>query len=179
MRPAGYMLKKIANRPEWIQAESVVDVCSLSNCISASFADYIKFWKHNANWLFDSPELLQELTDAEQIDRSALCLFYYEVFEKEFDEETKQWSTIHLDPSIPTEVREPQEKQLLGFDLTSFSVGTSPECSPLSCNGLSKDIAVNQHCLFNTFEEAVNAVESGKFANSEPGPFRIFAVYRI
>ena len=38
---------------------------------------------------------------------------------------------------------------------------------------------VNQHCLFNTQSEAKEALESGKFNDSEPGPFRIFAVYLV
>jgi hypothetical protein len=66
---------------------------------------------------------------------------------------------------------------LEGYDVTTFFVGTSPECSPLSCNCLATEISVNGHCLFDTFEQAVQALEAGKLDNSEPGPFRIFAVY--
>jgi hypothetical protein len=58
-------------------------------------------------------------------------------------------------------------------------VRTSPECSPLSCNSLATGIVVNRHCLFDSFEQAVRALEAGAFDNSEPGPFRIFAVYKI
>jgi len=42
--------------------------------------------------------------------------------------------------------------QLEGFDVTTFSVANSPECSPLSCNDLAADIAVNKHCLFDSFD---------------------------
>ena len=66
-----------------------------------------------------------------------------------------------------------------GFDVTTFSGHNEPECSPLSCNALATDISVNQHCLFNTFAEAKAAIERGFFKNSEPGPYRIFAVYTI
>jgi len=67
----------------------------------------------------------------------------------------------------------------VGFDVVSFSQQNSPECSPLSCNALAQSTPVNRHCLLATFEDAVTALEAGRFDNSEPGPFRIFAVYSV
>jgi hypothetical protein len=72
----------------------------------------------------------------------------------------------------------PKIKQLEGFDVVSFSLQNSPECSPLSCS-LAQIIPVNRHCLLATFEEAVTALEAGLFDQSEPGPFRFFAVYTV
>jgi len=68
---------------------------------------------------------------------------------------------------------------LEGFDVTSFVVHTSPECSPLSCNSLAEKIPTNRHCLFNTFDEAKSAIDNGMFAGAEPGPYRIIAVYSV
>ena len=104
---------------------------------------------------------------------------HYEVFEKEYDEDSKEWSTFEPEASFPTHVEVPENANLVGYDVTTFTVGTSPECSPLSCNSLATEIAVNRHCLFDTFEQAVEALEAGKFDDSEPGPFRVFAVYRL
>jgi hypothetical protein len=67
--------------------------------------------------------------------------------------------------------------QLEGFDVVTFSAHTNPECSPLSCCALAKDLAVNEHCLFRTFADAKEAIDRGLFTNSEPGPYRIFSVY--
>jgi hypothetical protein len=58
-------------------------------------------------------------------------------------------------------------------------VGTSPECSPLSCNSLAAAITFNRHCLFESLDQAKQSLETGQFDNSEPGPFRIFAVYTV
>jgi hypothetical protein len=55
------MAKRVTIRPEWIQSEQVVDVYSVSNCVSNDFADYISYWKHNGFWFFDSPEIIREL----------------------------------------------------------------------------------------------------------------------
>lgn len=179
MKPAGYMLKKVVPRPDWIAADSVVDIFSVSNCVSDDFADYIKFWKHNGYWLFNSGEVLGEVARSEGIDVSSCTLFYYEVFEQQYDEYCQSWSEFTSDPAFPTSVILPKKKTLEGFDVVTFAAGSSAECSPLSCNSLATEIDVNEHCLFRTFEEARNALEARKFDDSEPGPFRVFAVYRL
>jgi len=179
MIPIGYMLKNVERRPEGFNAESVVDIYSVSNCISHSFADYVNFWKHNGYWLFDSPQIVRDLAESEKIDISAMTLFYYEVYEEQFNEEEKAWSLFSPEPSFPTAVEDTDQKHLEGYDIATFWASNSPECSPLSCNLLAAEMPVNEHCLLNTFEEAKTALESGQFEHSEPGPFRIFAVYRV
>ena len=86
MIPVGYMAKRVSTRPEWIQSERVVDVYSVSNCVSHDFADYIKYWKHNGFWFFDSPEIIRQLAQENSVDLKGTRLFYYEVHELEFDE---------------------------------------------------------------------------------------------
>lgn len=179
MIPVGYMLKNVAQRPGWLEANSVADIYSISACISSNFADFIKFWKHNGYWFFNSPQEIRELAESEQIDVSGMTMFYYEAYDKEYDAESKEWSHFSPEASFLTAVECMHEKRLEGYDVATFSVRTSPECSPLSCNGLATLIPVNEHCLLRTFDEASNALESGKFNNSEPGPFRIFAVYSV
>lgn len=177
MIPAGYMAKRVVLRPDWIKAPDVVDICSVSPCISANFADYINFWKHNGWWLFDAPEMIADLAAKEKIDLAGARVFYYEVYEREYLEKEKLWRAFEPEGTFQTAVQEPLQKNLLGYDVVSFCARSSPECSPLSCNGLAGEISVNLHCLFDTFNAAYTHLEAGKFDNSEPGPFRIFAVY--
>lgn len=178
MIPVGCMYKRVVTRPDWLKkAETIFDVYSLSNCISRNFADYINYWKHNGYWLFNSPEVMEDIAKNEGIDLSEAVLFYYEAYEYEFNEDAKQWSAFTPDAAFSTDVRVPTDKQRHGFDVTTFSIHTSPECSPLSCNALAEVIPVNKHCLFDTLSEAKEALERGLFQNSEPGPYRIFAVY--
>jgi hypothetical protein len=70
---------------------------------------------------------------------------------------------------------------LEGFDVVTFWVENSPapEYSPLSGNGLANELHTNAHCLFDTFDEAYTALNSGKFDGCEPGALRIFAVYSV
>lgn len=179
MLPVGYMRKKVSKNSEWLKADSVVDIYSISNCLSNDFADYINFWKHNGYWLFDSPSIIKEISQTKGIDLAETKLFYYEAYELEYSEDTAQWVAFGPEPSFTTNVEIPSDKQLEGFDVVTFSVHASPECSPLSCCALAKELSVNQHCLFRSFAEAKAAIEHGQFKNSEPGPYRIFAVYTL
>jgi len=85
MIPAGYMSKNVAARPEWLKADGVEDVCAVSGCVSPAFADYIPFWKHNGYWFFNAGSDIEQLCRQQGIDAAGATLFYYEVFEKEFD----------------------------------------------------------------------------------------------
>lgn len=178
MIPVGYMAKRVVPRPDWLRAPEVRDICSVSNCVSPDFMDYIPFWRHNGYWFFDHPQIIQELARENKIDLVDLTFFYYEVYEKEFDEKKKQWQSFEP-ADFPTNVIAPAQKPPIGYDVVSFSVGTNPECSPLSCNHVASEVKTNHHCLLESFNDAKQSLESGRFDHSEPGPFRIFAVYTI
>lgn len=177
MIPVGYMAKRVVPRPEWINAEQVTDIYSVSSCVSDNFADYINYWEHNGYWFFDTPQVLSELARQNSIDLTGTRLFFYEVYEREFDAELRQWVAFEPEPSFKTQVHLPGVKVLEGYDVVTFSMRTSPECSPLSCNLLATEVETNQHCLLPSLERAIELLEKGKFQNTEPGPFRIFAVY--
>jgi hypothetical protein len=177
MIAAGYMAKKVAAKPEWLKAQGVSDICSVSPCISKPFCDYIRHWKHNGYWLYNSPRAMEEVVRIESVDLAKARLFYYEVYERQFDEKRNEWRPFRAEENFNTDVEPPRHEALLGFDVVSFSVQTSPECSPLSCNNLAETIAVNEHCLLESVERARQLLEAGAFDNSEPGPFRVFAVY--
>lgn len=179
MTPIGYLYKRVARRPHWIRAEQVDDIYSLSGCVSEVFADYIQYWRHNGYWLFDSPHVMEDLARENGIPLGDLQLFFYEVYELEYNDSDKQWQSFVPEASFGTNVEAPRKRRLEGFDVTTYSVHTSPECSPLSCNSLAETIRTNRHCLFETFDEARKAIEAGLFDNSEPGPFRITAVYSV
>lgn len=177
--PAGYMAKRVVTKPDWLKANGVEDIYSVSGCISKDFADYIKFWKHNGYWLFDSPEVIAQVAREHAIDLTGTTMFYYEVYAQEFDDAKEQWYRYEREESFATNVRLPDQKILAGFDVVSSTQRNSPECSPLSCNSLANEIQTNAHCLLSNFETAKRLIETGRFNNSEPGPYRIFAVYTL
>ena len=177
MIPVGYMAKRVSKKPDWLDAPQVIDIFSVSSCVSEDFADYIDYWKHNGYWFFDSPEIIKSIAKENSIQLEGTSLFYYEAHEREFDGEG--WHPYAPEPSFPTEVVQPSRKQLVGFDVVTFSARTSPECSPLSCNSLAKDLLTNGHCLIPSFDEAETNINNGLFTKCEPGPYRIFSVYSV
>jgi hypothetical protein len=102
MVPAGYMAKRVVARPDWLPADSVSSIYSVSGCVSHDFNDVVTFY-----------------------------------------------------------------------------VQTSPECAPLSCNSLAAEVETNTRCLLQSFEHARALLENGTFNASEPGPYRIVAVYSV
>lgn len=178
MIPAGYMAKRILNRPKRFESTDIVNIYSVSSCISKDFADYINFWKHNGYWFFNSPQIIQEIAKEHCIDLSGIKYFYYEMYDLEFYEEN-EWKAFEPEASFTTDIEKPKFKNLEGYDIVTFSCGNSAECSPLSCNGLANTIPVNKHCLLSSFDNALQLLEDGKFKNAEPGPYRIIAVYSV
>jgi hypothetical protein len=177
MIPVGYMAKRISVRPDWIKAGRVADVYSVSGCVSEDFGDYVNFWRHNGYWFFDSPQTIVQLARQNSIDLTGTKLFFYEAYELEFDDAEGHWTTFKPEPSFTTQVVLPAERALEGYDVVTFYARTSAECSPLSCNSLAAEVQTNQHCLLPSLEQARQLLEDGKFMNTEPGPYRIFAVY--
>ena len=170
-------MAKRPQKPEGFKLDHVSDVYSLSGCVNSDFADYINLWKHNGYWLFDSPEIIRSLATENSISLNETLLFYYEVYEMEFDGDS--WVPFKTDPSFTTDVVSPLTKKLEGFDVVTFFAKNAPECSPLSCNYLAQELHTNQHCLFDSFEDAYANLSNGAFKDAEPGPYRIFAVYSI
>jgi hypothetical protein len=177
MVPAGYMAKRVVGRPDWLRAERVSSIYSVSGCVAENFADYINFWKHNGYWLFNSPHVIIDVARDNNIDLADTKLFFYEVYELQFN--SGKWAPFEPEPSFCTDVSVPEAKALEGYDVVTFYVQTSPECSPLSCNSLAAEVETNPRCLLESFEQARTLLENGTFNDSEPGPYRIFAVYSI
>jgi hypothetical protein len=179
MIPAGYMAKQVPTRPDfpwpWSDAEQLVDIYSVSGCVSGKFGGYSGYVKHNGYGLFNAPEVIQQVARENEIALQGTRLFYYEVFEHEFDEKVKLWSEIEPFPEwLPVEVIAPPEKELAGYDVV-----TGDGCSPLSCNYMATVVETNEHCLLPSVEQAKELLDRGVFTGSEPGPFAIFAVYSV
>jgi hypothetical protein len=177
MIPIGYMAKRLSHKPDWLDAPLVIDIYSVSGCISEDFTDYTNYWKHNGYWMFDSPAVIRDIAMTNAIGLEGTSLFYYEAYEMEFNGQV--WCPYAPEPSIPTNVTVPSAKKLEGFDVVTFFARGHPECSPLSCNSLAKNFRTNDHCLFPSFDEAKTNLKKGAFSKCEPGPYRIFSVYSV
>ena len=177
MIPAGYMYKRII-LPDWLNCQNVTKVYAVSNCISKDFTNYLPYWKHTKYWFFNRPEDMDGILTEEKISEE-LELLFYELYENEFDEEEQAWQEIQGEEAFGYQVSMPSQKEFLGFDIVTYSMGTSHECSPLSCNWLCREVQVNQYCLLDDFDAAIQITESLSGKKAEPGPYRIIAVHKI
>lgn len=178
------MAKRVEARPDWLTAVQVKDIYSVSSCVSEDFSAYVCDWtviysKPNGWWLFDTPDVIREFAKGHSIDIADTKLFFYEFYEREYDEDTKLWKPFTSDTRFKTDVHPPITKTLEGYDVVSFSGRSMPECSPLSCNSLACEIETNEHCLLPSFDCAKELLDEGRFVRCEPGPYRIFAVYSV
>ena len=179
MIPAGYLYKRIVPRPAWLDGSPhIMDVRSISACMSPSYPEQFDHWRHNGCWLYDEPSIMHEIAHKDGVSLDGMTLFYYEMYPQKYSEATHSWSPIELSHR-PMQVAIPPRRSLQGIDVNCASQRNAPECSPLWCNGLCAELPVNEHCLFGSLDEARSALEQGKFDNSEPGPFRIYAVYSV
>lgn len=179
MIPVGYMYKTVSKRPDWLKTSQVEDIYSVSGCVSEDFTDWINYWKHNGYWFFDSPQIIEELAKKNGISLSGMDLFFYKAYEEEWDDANEMWVKYGPEKSFVTNVISPKHSKIIGYDIVSFSVHTSAECSPLSCNHMAQELKVNSHCLLEKFEQAKELVEADAFKNCEPGPYRIFEVHKL
>src|SRR4051794_20042771 len=113
MIPVGYMAKWILNRPKGLENTDIVDIYSVSGCISKDFADYIQFWKHNGYWFFDTPRIIQQTAKEHSIDLTGTTLFYYDVYNLEFHE-GNEWKSFEPEDSFTTDIEKPILKNLEG-----------------------------------------------------------------
>jgi hypothetical protein len=179
MIPVGYMYKKIRKKPDWLKSETVKDIYSASGCTSEDFDEWVNEWKHNGYWLFDSPNVMESIAKEKNIDLSSMTLFFYKASEDQWDEDGRKWTPYSPEESFKTDVSLPSETRLEGYDVVSFYTNTSCGCSPLSCNHLAESLKVNEHCLLDTYEEAVQLLNSNELDGCEPGPYRIFEVHVV
>ncbi|MDR0352853.1 MAG: hypothetical protein LBI02_05755 [Opitutaceae bacterium] len=179
MIPLGYMAKFVVSRPDWLKAGYIDDIYSVSPCISKDFCEWIDSWRHNGFWFFDSPDIIREIASSRNVELGNATWFYYEAFEQEFVSDESRWRFFTPEPSFPLDIHPPKNPVPRGIDIVTYSGGNTPGHSPLSCNHMAEELAVNRHCLLDHFDEAKALVDAGCFNMSEPGPYRLVAVHTI
>lgn len=180
----GYMLKKRVARMDTLENLNILEPYSVAGCSTENFVeDFILLWRHNGYWLFDSPAIIKEITEEKNIDTRTMLLFYYEAYKWEFDFDEngeEVWKEFHCDDAFATNIKLPEERTLVGYDVVEYCAGNAAEDSLATCcNGVSNVCPLNKHGLFLSFEDAKEALTKGIYHDAEPGPYRILAVYLI
>ena len=171
LRLGGYFPKHIVSRPDWIRAPGVIEVCSVSNCVSAGPEGWVDRWLHNELAWYDSADLARQVVPP---GGPQARIFAYRLLDIRFAagrEAPWPWPSV-----APLALGAPFRS--IGFDAVSKSMDTmlTFECSPLSCNDLARDWGANQHCLLNTMDEALRAAERFSIEQPEPGAYYVVEV---
>ncbi len=172
------MAKTVKPKPDWLKNNLVLDICSVSSCTSSDFHDYQLTPDHNGYGLYNDPETILRVAKENEIDLSDCTLFYYEGYDLQCYEDDPTWEAYEPNEKLETRIIPPKEKELLGYDIISYAMGQYPECSYLSCNHMAEEIQVNEHCLLDDLKSAINSLNEKRFEGCEPGPCRIYAVYK-
>jgi hypothetical protein len=167
----GYFPKRLTPKPDWISAPGVVEICSVSACIAAAPDNWIDRWTHNALWVYDTVAAARAVIPAGE--EAQFVLYAYRMVPTMFSDGASNAMEIPVGPE-PL----PAGFGSLGFDVVSRSVGTSFECSPLSCCDLAADWHANQFCLLPDLDTAVSAAKRFSVEQPEPGPYVVLEVLR-
>ncbi len=173
------MYKSVSLKPEWHNTHSVTDIYSVSGCVSKDFDDGIDYWKHNGYWFFDSPNIIENIANENDLSLEGMKVFFYLAHDEQWNNEIEVWEPFSPEESFDTSVVLPECSTTQGYDIVCYSCQTSAECSPLSCNHMPQEIEVNSHCLLPSLDVAMKLIESGLFKDCEPGPYRILEVQSV
>ncbi len=175
----GFLAKKIVSRPNWLKCSAVQEVCSVSECISAGPPDRIDSWVHNDVGFYDTEDLA--LTVVPEQEREEYDLFAYRIWPLRFHEELaeEEWNPVEKWAELPEEP-ELSRYGRIGYDLVGNDLSDFFECSPLSCNGVAGEIEVNQFCLIDDHDDAIEV--GRRFGRSdsgvEPADYYLVEVWR-
>jgi hypothetical protein len=166
----GYMPKHVVPRPDWLANPRVVDICSASTCTSSAPEGWIDHWLHNELWLFPNEDSARKVVPKDQAER--YDLHAYRMFPVRFDEGKEEPFSI-LDMDVQPLA---SSYRRLGYDVVSRQMGNEFECSPLSCNSGAEQFEVNEHCLVDAPERAMELALEFSRGPWEPGPYYVVEV---
>ncbi len=167
----GFFPKITARLPDWLDNQSVTEICSVSNCISDGPEQWIRRWKHNEFGFFDDERLAYDVMDRVP---SEFDLYAYKLFPLRCLGDKVEEITLSGEPR-PL----PADYDFLGYDIVTHSTSSFFECSPLSCNHAAEVYAVNEFCLIADQVAAYQTLlEISRAGTYEPGPYYLFEVYR-
>jgi hypothetical protein len=170
--PIGYFPKQTVARPDWLEVPHVEQICSVSDHISSAPDGWMDHWLHNAFWAYDSPEMAWSVVP-EGI-RTQFDLYAWRIFPVRFargEDQPLDMPDMAVAPLSSSFVR-------LGIDAVSRHLDAPFECSPLSCNYMAREIAVNPYCLIERESEAFQVARDFSRTEPEPGPYFLLEIWR-
>jgi hypothetical protein len=173
MIDAGFFAKRVAQKPESLQASAVREICSVSECISSGPEKWIELWLHNdLGWFNRIADALRVIPAGEE---SHYRVFAYRLYPEVFTKSGRM--RLVIPPNVEPEPISGDFRRL-GFDSANKSMASvlGLECSPLSCNYMADELPANEFCLFADLSDAIAAAERFAAEQPEPGDYYVVEV---
>lgn len=175
MKSIGYQATKQLKNCDWIK-KPFKSIFAVRSCATENITDKYRQWNFNENGMWTNVDDIKKFANEHGIDLSEWDIHFYMSHERQYNQLTKTWESVEFDVvTIP----QPHTIQFIGYDIVPFSTGIFPECSPIVCNGIGNQIKINSNCLLDSFDYAIEIIESDILADTEPGPYRIISVYSL
>jgi len=158
------------------------DLASVSECLAKRADNWVQRWDFNRATCWNTEA--EAWACVPEKSRSAFRIYAYRAQELLFGR-TGIGASVTLDELFPKDFADlpPDSTQLLcrrmGYDIVERNPAMGVlgfGCSPLSCNGMAEEIAVNEFCLIDDLETALAAARRFGVEQPEPGPFVIVEV---
>jgi hypothetical protein len=173
----GYLPKRLVPRPDWLACPDVELVASVSECISRAPPDRIDHWKHNYVGLYDTEALARAIIPEDK--STEYTIFAYHALPVVFhDGRPLEWNPWTNAETPPPEL-DGEFNEHLRFDIVGYTQGGFFECSPLSCNGVAKNVAVNRFCLVDDLEQAMSIAQKFSMPDSRVEPAWAYVVVDV
>jgi hypothetical protein len=167
----GYFPRRTNVPADWSYSANVDELCSVSHCLNAAPENWVEHWIHNDLGCFNTR---QDALSILPPDASGFSLFAYRLLPVRYLKDQTEPFEVAAQSAEPL----PSGFVSLGFDVVNKTFSAFFECSPLSCNGMADDVAVNRFCLLATLDEAIAVAERCAREEPEPGPFYVIEVLR-
>jgi hypothetical protein len=185
VKPIGYLPKRTMKFVSENMGRAE-EACSVSCCLSNAPRDALSLGRHNPMGLYWSETLaLSVIPPAER--PTAYDFYSYFMAPIAFDDDGEPRDLDDEENRTMLEAAkhvEPMNSDYLqlGWDIVGSSLGWSDgqvfECSPLTCNGLAREINTNRHGLIDGLDRAFAVVPRIIRGPSEPGTYYLVQVWR-
>jgi hypothetical protein len=169
----GYAVLRIEPNPFRDKAPGVIEICSVSDCVSHRPDNWIQSWLHNDFGWFNTAHDAAHIIPAGEED--SYRLFAYRVHPELY----RRGNPVEIDlPENLDPEPVPANFRTIGFDAVSRSETTTVgfDCSPLSCNDMAAEMPANLHCLFSSLDDAIAAAKRFSVEQPEPGDYFVVEV---
>lgn len=162
------------------QSTHVERVCSVADCLAQPPAGWVERWDFNRAGCYSTEaEALAAVPEGRRGDFELFAYWVASVSVGKDGQEVPVNAPSLFSPDLPPL---PLEADTRGYTVIGYDVAAPArssygfEHSPLSCNQMAQEMAVNRYCLIERLEDALAAARRFNAEQPEPGEFIVVQV---